>query len=68
MTTPNRLTEHQWDTVRELRAAGFAVCIFNPDEIGDADPGVVEERMCQAGWDACGTSPDDDDDDDTNEQ
>lgn len=61
MTTdnPNRLSEAEAATVAELRSRGFAVTIFNPDELGDADSDNVEELMCARGWDAIHTDDDD---------
>jgi len=47
----NTLNENEIAMVRGLRQKGFAVCIFNPDELGDASPDKAEERMCAAGWD-----------------
>jgi hypothetical protein len=46
-----KLTENEITMVQGLRQKGFAVCIFNPDELGDASPDKAEERMCAAGWD-----------------
>ena len=45
-----KLNDDQWELLRTLRAAGCAVSVFLPHEIGEADPGDVEERMCVAGW------------------
>jgi hypothetical protein len=39
------------DAFRLLRDAGFAVCAFDPEELGDVDPDRVEQRMCTTGWD-----------------
>jgi hypothetical protein len=39
------------DVIDELRSAGYAVCVFSPDELGDADPDRVEDRLCELGWD-----------------
>lgn len=35
---------------RKARAAGHAICTFNPEELGQASPAAVEEAMCKAGW------------------
>jgi hypothetical protein len=39
------------DALKLLRDAGFAVCAFDPEELGDVDPDRVEQRMCATGWD-----------------
>lgn len=50
-----RPTEDEIKTFMErLEDAGFAVAIFTPEEIGDADIGDVEDQMIQAGWDVIG--------------
>lgn len=38
--------------IQDLHANGYAVCIFNPEELNGADRKLVEEAMCQRGWDA----------------
>lgn len=40
------------DALRLLRLEGFAVCAFDPEELGEVDPDKVEQRMCAAGWDS----------------
>lgn len=42
--------------IHRLLEAGCAICIFLPQEIGEADPEDVEERMCLAGWDEINTN------------
>jgi hypothetical protein len=37
--------------IQPLRDAGYAVCAFNPDEIGSTDREKLEQRMCAEGWD-----------------
>jgi hypothetical protein len=44
-------TDAMLDAVQVLRDAGFAVCAFDPEELGDADPEEVERRMFATGWD-----------------
>lgn len=48
------LTKDELKFLADLRDRGFAVCVFNPDEIRGADINDVEARMCAAGWDAIG--------------
>jgi hypothetical protein len=44
-------TEAMLDALRLLRASGFAVCAFDPEELGEVDPEEVEQLMGEAGWD-----------------
>lgn len=60
---PNRLSDAERAMVEALRERGFAVCIFNPDELGEADSGDVEDEMCARGWDTINTDPVEDDTD-----
>jgi hypothetical protein len=39
------------DALRLLRDAGFAVCAFDPEELGEVDPEEVDQRMGEACWD-----------------
>lgn len=42
----------EWlNAMREMRQQGYAVCVFNPDELGNADQEMVEDAMTEAGWD-----------------
>ena len=43
------MTEDQWHVIRELRHEGYAVCIFTPEELGNADSSRVEDAMCEKG-------------------
>ena len=38
--------------LREMRDAGYSVCVFAPFELEGANPRKVADRMCEAGWDA----------------
>lgn len=42
------------DIVEEMRAAGFAVVVFNPDELEDADSRTVEDAMIEVGNETIG--------------
>lgn len=44
------MTETQIQTLRELRHEGYAVCVFSPEELCDANPKYVEDIMCERGW------------------
>lgn len=48
-------TNEMLDAIQLLRDAGFAVCAFDPEELGDVDPTHVEDRMCATGWDTIET-------------
>jgi len=48
----NALTENDIKAIADLRARDFAVCVFLPDEMGNANPARVEDLMCEAGWNA----------------
>ena len=36
---------------REVRSEGFAVVIFNPEELRGANQNQVEDRLIELGWD-----------------
>jgi hypothetical protein len=40
------------DIYNFVRSNGYAVCLFNPNELNGADPRQIEEAMCLAGWNA----------------
>ena len=44
-------TNAMLNALQLLRDAGFAVCAFDPEELGDVDPDKIEQRMCATGWD-----------------
>ena len=37
--------------IADLRDEGYAICIFNPAELENADQTRVEDRLCELGWD-----------------
>jgi hypothetical protein len=45
------MTEEHMKAVQELRDLGYAVCIFNPEELNGAKPHKVEDELVSAGWD-----------------
>ncbi len=45
------LNQTEVQFLRELRIRGYAVVVFNPDELAGASPEQVEERMIERGWD-----------------
>lgn len=46
------MTPSQLEALRELHEAGYAVCIFTPDELDGASPRLVADIMCERGWEA----------------
>ena len=46
----NGLTEAECNTLRQLRDRGFAAAVFNPTELRGADPGRVQDRLIELGW------------------
>ena len=45
------LSESEAALIEALRRRGYAVTVFTPHELRDADPDSVQERMVQVGWD-----------------
>jgi hypothetical protein len=43
------MTHDQLFTVRQLRQQGYAVVIFTPEQIGEADPSHLEDLMVERG-------------------
>ena len=54
----SRLTGTEWDIVGALRGAGWAVVIFNPDELRGANPERVQDRLVELGWEVIDTLSD----------
>ena len=47
--------------IRALEAMGCAVAVFTPEELGDANPKRVCERMIESGFDAIDVLQDEED-------
>lgn len=45
------MTTQERDCILELRNRGYAVIVWTPDELRAADPGDVEDRSIELGWD-----------------
>lgn len=45
------LTQEQLEVIRQLRDEGYAVIVWTPEELGDADPSHVEDRSIELGHD-----------------
>ena len=39
------------ESIQRLRDLGYSIAIFTPDEIGEAESGVLEDLMIERGWD-----------------
>lgn len=37
-------------TIKELQDEGYAIVLFNPDELSGADSVRVEDRLIELGW------------------
>lgn len=49
-TVERRLTKEEIAVLAKLVDDGFAVVVFEPEELSGADPVEVEEEMIQRGW------------------
>ena len=47
---PTPLTELELLVLRDMRRKGYALCLFTPQEVGDAVQEDVEDAMCAGGW------------------
>ena len=48
--TSEELLDQSRPTLEALRSAGFAIAVFTPEEIEDANPEDVEVSMVERGW------------------
>jgi hypothetical protein len=44
------VTNEELKVVESLRMRGYAITIFSPEELGEACPGKIEDRMCETAW------------------
>ena len=58
------MTPEEIATIKSLHDQGYAVVVFNPEELAGAPARKVEDRMCEKGWETIDYLTDDDDDDD----
>ena len=56
------MTPEEIAAIQSLRDQGYAVVLFNPEELVGAPARKVEDRMCERGWEAIDYLTDDDDD------
>ena len=54
------MTPEEIATIQSLRDQGYAVVLFNPEELAGAPARKVESRMYDAGWDIIDYLTDDD--------
>lgn len=45
------MTTEETKAIASLRDAGYAVTVFNPEELQGADAGKVADRLVELGWD-----------------
>lgn len=55
MSTRAGMTKQELDTLRSLRNRGYAVIVWTPDELQEADAQRVEDRSIELGWDIIAT-------------
>jgi hypothetical protein len=47
----NKKIQAALESINTLRSLGYAVVTFHPDELREADPNRVEDRLVEMGWD-----------------
>lgn len=45
------MTKEEREVIRSLRDRGYAIIIWAPEELAEADPGQVQDRSIEIGWD-----------------
>lgn len=45
------MTNEQYESIKALRKAGFAVAVFSPSELRGVEPAKVEAQLVEYGWD-----------------
>lgn len=45
------MTKQQIKVIQELKSQGYAVVLFNPEELEGAEADRVEDRLIELGWD-----------------
>ena len=43
------MTHEQLQVIRDLRHAGYAICIFSPEELDGASVNIVQGRLAELG-------------------
>ena len=44
------MTPEEIATIQSLRDQGYAIVLFNPEELAGVSADDVESRMCEMGW------------------
>lgn len=44
------MTDEQWQTIWDIRAKGYAVVVFTPEELHGTPRDDVEDHMIERGW------------------
>jgi hypothetical protein len=55
MTRIFNMNNQQTKALRELRDQGYAIVVFNPEELGGAYADDVESRLVELGWEVIET-------------
>lgn len=50
ITNAEEYTAEDFEAFRSLRARGFSVTCFTPEELQGANPDQVEDRLIELGW------------------
>jgi hypothetical protein len=50
-TMPEDQEAQDRESIQRLRDLGYSITAFTPDEVGEADSGVLEDLMTERGWD-----------------
>lgn len=49
------MTQEEWHVIKKFRDNGYAIVIFNKDELLGAPREDVEDRLVELGWDVIDT-------------
>jgi hypothetical protein len=44
------LSTQEWDALSSMRRKGYAVVVFNPEELQGASPKHVQDALVEEGW------------------
>ena len=48
--TKVKITDAHWDAVWQMRAEGYAIVVFTPNDLKGAPQDELEERLFEVGW------------------
>lgn len=52
------MTNEQSEVIESLRAEGYAVIIWTPEELGTAEAGLVQDRSIETGYEIIASAQD----------